>query len=102
MAHPAARSGRMALPDADPVTPQRFSWTGPSWTLSDYLRAATAVHHLGARTRARRWITTPHRPATQRLAPASAPTTSSHLANTEEKDKFNAFMINTVLPSLPM
>jgi pimeloyl-ACP methyl ester carboxylesterase len=26
---------------------------------------------------------------------------SSHMPNTEEKDKFNAFMIDTVLPALP-
>ena len=44
-----------ALPDADLVTLKRFSWTGPSWTLSDYLRAATAAHYLWARTRIRRW-----------------------------------------------
>jgi hypothetical protein len=44
-----------ALPDADLVTLNRFSWTGPSWTLSDYLRASTAAHYLWARTRIRRW-----------------------------------------------
>ena len=44
-----------ALRDADLVTLGRFSWTGPSWTLSDYLRAATAAHYLWARTRIRRW-----------------------------------------------
>jgi len=44
-----------ALPDADLVTLGHFSWTGPSWTLSDYLRAATAAHYLWARTRIRRW-----------------------------------------------
>ena len=43
------------LPNADLVTLDRFSWTGPSWTLSDYLRAATAAHYLWARTRIRRW-----------------------------------------------
>ena len=43
------------LPDGDLVTLARFSWTGPSWTLSDYLRAATAAHYLWARTRIRRW-----------------------------------------------
>jgi len=31
-----------ALSDADLVTLRRFSWTGPSWTLSDYLRASTS------------------------------------------------------------
>lgn len=44
-----------ALSDADLVTLRRFSWTGPSWTLSDYLRASTAAHYLWARTRIRRW-----------------------------------------------
>lgn len=44
-----------ALPDADLVTLKQFSWTGPSWTLSDYLRASTAAHYLWARTRIRRW-----------------------------------------------
>jgi hypothetical protein len=44
-----------ALPDVDLVTLKRFSWTGPSWTLSDYLRASTAAHYLWARTRIRRW-----------------------------------------------
>jgi hypothetical protein len=43
------------LPDPDLVTLERFSWTGPSWTLSDYLRASTAAHYLWARTRIRRW-----------------------------------------------
>jgi hypothetical protein len=44
------------LSDADLVTLGRFSWTGPSWTLSDYLRASTAAHYLWARTRIRRWL----------------------------------------------
>ena len=43
------------VPAADLVTLERFSWTGPSWTLSDYLRASTAAHDLWARTRIRRW-----------------------------------------------
>ena len=43
------------LPDADLITLGRFAWTGPSWTLSDYLRASTAAHYLWARTRIRRW-----------------------------------------------
>jgi hypothetical protein len=43
------------LPDTHLVTVGRFSWTGPSWTLSDYLRASTAAHYLWARTRIRRW-----------------------------------------------
>jgi len=44
-----------ALQDVDLVTLGRFAWTGPSWTLSDYLRASTAAHYLWARTRIRRW-----------------------------------------------
>ena len=44
-----------SLSEADLVTLGRFSWTGPSWTLSDYLRASTAAHYLWARTRIRRW-----------------------------------------------
>ena len=44
-----------SLPDSDLVTLGRFPWTGPSWTLSDYLRASTAAHYLWARTRIRRW-----------------------------------------------
>jgi hypothetical protein len=43
------------LSDADLVTLKRFSWTGPSWTLSDYLRASTAAHYLWARNHIRRW-----------------------------------------------
>jgi hypothetical protein len=44
-----------ASSDFDLVTLQRYSWTGPSWSLSDYLRASTAAHYLWARTRIRRW-----------------------------------------------
>jgi hypothetical protein len=44
------------LSDADLTTLGRYSWTGPSWTLSDYLRASTAAHYLWARTRISRWI----------------------------------------------
>jgi hypothetical protein len=43
------------IPDRDLVTLGRFTWTGPSWTLSDYLRASTVAHYLWARTRIRRW-----------------------------------------------
>ena len=43
------------LSDAELTTLGRFAWTGPSWTLSDYLRASTAAHYLWARARIRRW-----------------------------------------------
>lgn len=44
-----------SVPDDDLITLQRFAWTGPSWTLSDYLRASTAAHYLWARKRIKRW-----------------------------------------------
>jgi len=45
-----------SLSDADLTTVGRYSWTGPSWTLSDYLRASTTAHYLWARQRISRWI----------------------------------------------
>ncbi|QQS45145.1 MAG: ClbS/DfsB family four-helix bundle protein [Acidobacteriota bacterium] len=45
-----------SLPDNDLVTLGRYSWTGPSWTLSDYIRASTAAHYLWARKRIRKWL----------------------------------------------
>ncbi len=54
------------LPNEDLVTLGRFSWTGPSWTLSDYFRAATVAHYLWARTRIRRWL---HRQKVSRRKP---------------------------------
>ena len=53
-----------SLPDPDLITLRRFSWTGPSWTLSDYLRASTAAHYLWARTRIRRWLRSKNRRGT--------------------------------------
>ena len=50
-----------SLPDEELVTLGRYSWTGPSWTLSDYLRASTAAHDLWARTRIKRWWRTQNR-----------------------------------------
>ena len=45
-----------SLSDGDLTIIGRYSWTGPSWTLSDYLRASTAAHYLWARQRIQRWI----------------------------------------------
>jgi hypothetical protein len=59
-----------ALSDGDLVTLERFSWTGPSWTLSDYLRASTAAHYLWARTRIRRWLRAQAKPSARRSARA--------------------------------
>jgi hypothetical protein len=66
-----------ALPDADLVTLRQFSWTGPSWTLSDYLRAATAAHYLWARTRIRRWWRAQAK-ATHMGIPSHPPTGPNH------------------------
>lgn len=37
-----------SISDADLVTPHRFAWTGPTWTASDHIRAATASHYRWA------------------------------------------------------
>ena len=44
-----------AVDENDMVTLNRWSWTGPSWTLSDYIRAQTASHYRWARKHIRRW-----------------------------------------------
>lgn len=63
-----------SLPDADLVTLGRYSWTGPSWTLSDYLRASTAAHYLWARTRIRRWWRAQSKPAPARRSSTESST----------------------------
>ena len=45
-----------SLPNRDLLSIRRFNWTGPSWCLSDYLRASTAAHYLWARKRIGRWL----------------------------------------------
>jgi hypothetical protein len=65
-----------ALPNDDLITLGRYSWTGPSWTLSDYLRASTAAHYLWARTRIRRWWRA-QREARRRLTRVDVKTGSS-------------------------
>jgi len=45
-----------SLSDRELVTLRRYTWLGPSWALSDYLRASTAAHYLWARKRIRRWM----------------------------------------------
>jgi len=44
------------VPDRDFVAVGRFAWTGPSWTLSDYVRANTASHYRWACKHIRKWI----------------------------------------------
>lgn len=63
-----------SLKDRELVTLGRFNWTGPSWTLSDYLRASTSAHYLWARTRIRRWWR-----AQQTSAPPRRPGTHRHV-----------------------
>lgn len=43
--------------DQDLVTIGRFAWTGPTWTLSDYIRANTASHYRWANKHIRKWLT---------------------------------------------
>jgi hypothetical protein len=42
--------------DKDLVTVGRFAWAGPTWTLSDYLRANTASHYRWACKHLRKWL----------------------------------------------
>ncbi len=42
--------------DADFVAVGKFRWAGPSWSLSDYIRAETASHYRWARNHIRKWI----------------------------------------------
>lgn len=41
--------------DRDFVTVGRFAWAGPTWTLSDYVRANTASHYRWACKHIRKW-----------------------------------------------
>ena len=42
--------------DRDFVTVGRFTWAGPTWTLSDYVRANTASHYRWACKHIRKWL----------------------------------------------
>lgn len=42
--------------DADLVRLGRYRWTGPSWTLSDYIRANTTSHYRWASKHIKRWM----------------------------------------------
>lgn len=44
------------VPDEDFVTVGRFQWAGPSWTLSDYVRAETASHYRWASRHISKWL----------------------------------------------
>jgi hypothetical protein len=45
-----------SLSDIDLVTPRRFAWTGPTWTASDHIRAATASHYRWAGKHLKKWL----------------------------------------------
>ena len=42
--------------DRDFVAVGRFAWAGPTWTLSDYVRANTASHYRWACGHIRKWL----------------------------------------------
>lgn len=42
--------------DEDLVSVRRFRWLGPSWTVSDYIRAETASHYRWASNHIKRWM----------------------------------------------
>jgi hypothetical protein len=42
--------------DRDFVTVGQFGWAGPTWTLSDYVRANTASHYRWACKHIRKWL----------------------------------------------
>jgi hypothetical protein len=44
------------VPDRDFVAVGHFAWTGPTWTLSDYIRANTASHYRWACKHIRKWL----------------------------------------------
>jgi len=45
-----------AVPEGDLVAVGRFAWTGPTWSLSDYIRANTASHYRWACKHIRKWL----------------------------------------------
>ena len=44
------------MPESSLVEVGRFTWAGPSWCLSDYVRAETASHYRWAFNHIRRWL----------------------------------------------
>lgn len=44
------------VPDSELVQVGRFAWAGPTWTLSDYIRANTASHYRWAQKHIRKWL----------------------------------------------
>ncbi len=44
------------VPDRDFVSVGRFVWAGPTWTLSDYVRANTASHYRWACKHIGKWL----------------------------------------------
>jgi hypothetical protein len=50
-------------PEPELVKVGRFSWAGPTWTLSDYIRANTASHYRWASKHIGKWLRTQARVA---------------------------------------
>jgi hypothetical protein len=46
------------VPNSDLIQVGRFEWAGPTWSLSDYIRANTASHYRWARKHIRKWLRT--------------------------------------------
>jgi hypothetical protein len=49
----------LEVPDRDFVALGRFAWSGPTWTLSDYVRANTASHYRWASKHLQKWLRAP-------------------------------------------
>jgi hypothetical protein len=54
------------VPDRDFVQVGRYAWAGPTWSLSDYVRANTASHYRWASKHLKKWLRAqaPQQPAT--------------------------------------
>ena len=44
--------------EIDLLTPKRFAWTGPTWAVSQHIRANTASHYRWATKHFRKWLRT--------------------------------------------
>ncbi len=55
--------------DDDFVRVGRFRWAGPSWTLSDYIRAETASHYKWAGKHIKKWIRSRERVTSESSTP---------------------------------
>ncbi len=54
-----------AIDEADLVTPDRFSWTGPGWSLAQFVAECSSEHYRWARGLVRPWLRTSSAAATR-------------------------------------